>query len=161
MYITIAICQIWTDTCFWSMRDLGANSRCLLTIINCQTTINMFLLNNYALWLKGLKYNVINIHSGGLILVLLRTHHVVWKKDTLWNLICDFNRVITCQNFTILASMFVWRFVTCQNFQFWQLCSSDGLFVGLCVSLSVSSSIQVTVFDISLPNLTPVCIYVT
>ena len=25
------------------------------------------------------------------------------------------------------ASMFVWRFVTCQNFQFWQVCSSDGL----------------------------------
>ena len=29
------------------------------------------------------------------------------------------------------------------------------------VCLSVSSSIQVTVFDISLPNLTQVCIYVT
>ena len=37
----------------------------------------------------------------------------------------------------ILASMFVWRFVTCQNFQFWQVCSSDGLFVCLSVCLSV------------------------
>ena len=31
------------------------------------------------------------------------------------------------------ASMFVWRFVTCQNFQFWQVCSSDGLSVCLFV----------------------------
>ena len=45
--------------------------------------------------------------------------------------------VVTCQNFTILASMFVWRFVTCQNFQFWQVCSSDGLSVCLFVCLSV------------------------
>ena len=63
------------------------------------------------------------------------------------------------------ASMFVCRFVTCQNFQFWQVCSSDGLSVcmSVClfVCLSVSSSIQVTVFDISLPNLTQLCIYVT
>ena len=41
----------------------------------------------------------------------------------------------------------------------WQVCSSDGLLVCLC--LSVTSSIQVTVFDISLPNLTQVCIYLT
>ena len=34
-----------------------------------------------------------------------------------------------------LASMFVWRFVTCQNF--WQVCSSDGLFVCLSVCLFV------------------------
>ena len=33
----------------------------------------------------------------------------------------------------ILASMFVCRFVTCQNLQFWQVCS----FVGLSVCLSV------------------------
>ena len=49
--------------------------------------------------------------------------------------------------FSILASMFVWPFVC--------LC------VCLFVCLSVTSSIQVTVFDISLPNLAQVCIYVT
>ena len=35
--------------------------------------------------------------------------------------------------FSILASMFVWRFVTCQNFQFWQVCSFVRLFVCLFV----------------------------
>ena len=35
--------------------------------------------------------------------------------------------------FSILASMFVWRFVTCENFQFWQVCSFDGLSVCLWV----------------------------
>ena len=45
---------------------------------------------------------------------------------------------------SILASMFVWRFAC--------------VFVCLCVCLSVTSSIQVTVFDISLPNLIHVCI---
>ena len=35
------------------------------------------------------------------------------------------------------ASMFVCPFVTCQNFQFWQVCSSDGLFVCLSVCLFV------------------------
>ena len=45
--------------------------------------------------------------------------------------------------------------------KFWQVCSSDGLFVPLCVCLFVSSSTHVTVFDISLPNLTQVFVYVT
>ena len=49
----------------------------------------------------------------------------------------------------ILASMFVCRFVTCQNFQFLQVCS----FVGLFVCLSVLSSITHERFDISSPNL--------
>ena len=64
--------------------------------------------------------------------------------------VCSFNGLSVC---------------TCQNFQFWQVCSCDGLLVCLCacvsVCLSVSSSIQVTVFYISLPSLTKVCIYAT
>ena len=47
-----------------------------------------------------------------------------------------------------LGVVFILALITCQNFQFWQVCSSDGLFVGLCVCLSVSYSIKVTVFDI-------------
>ena len=92
-----------------------------------------------------------------------------------WTLFIHFWRLfITCQNFEeickyvrlsvcylpkisdglleILASMFVWRFVTCQNFQFWQVCSSDGLllakisqkfgkYVRLTVCLSVCLSV--------------------
>ena len=53
--------------------------------------------------------------------------------------ICKYVRLTVCYLPKFLwnfASMFVWRFVTCQNFQFWQICSSDGLsvclFVGLC-----------------------------
>ena len=45
-------------------------------------------------------------------------------------------------------------------FQFWQVCSSDGLFVGLFVCLSVRmdlvDTIQVAPFDQSSPNLTQI-----
>ena len=51
----------------------------------------------------------------------------------------------------ILASMFAWRFVTCQNWKFWQVCSFDGLllakifnfgkYVRLTVCLSVCLSV--------------------
>ena len=51
------------------------------------------------------------------------------------------------------ASMFVWRFVTCQNLQFWQVCSFDGL----SVCLSVCDAIQVAVFDQSSPNFNHLC----
>ena len=61
----------------------------------------------------------------------------------------------------LTVCLFVCLFVTCQNFQFLQVCSFVRLSVCLSVCLSVTSSIQVTVFYISLPNLTQVCIYVT
>ena len=81
---------------------------------------------------------------------------------------CKYVRLSVCYlpKFSILASMFVWRFVcpsVCYlpKFSILQVCSFDRLSVCLSVCLSVTSSIQVTVFDISLPNLTQVCIYVT
>ena len=51
----------------------------------------------------------------------------------------------------ILASMFVCRFVTCQNFE--EICKYVRLSVCLSVSLSVLSSITHECFDISSPNL--------
>ena len=60
--------------------------------------------------------------------------------------------------FTILASMFVWRFVTCQNFQFLQVCSFDGLSVCLSVCLSVIFTILVAPFKQWTPNLAHICI---
>ena len=48
-------------------------------------------------------------------------------------------------------------FITCQNFQFWQVCSSDGLSVCLSVRIKVVSRIQVAPFDQSSPNLTQTC----
>ena len=55
-----------------------------------------------------------------------------------WRRLCFQHCPLLCYlpKFSILASMFVWRFVTCQNFQFWQVCSSDGLSVCLFVCLS-------------------------
>ena len=52
--------------------------------------------------------------------------------------------------FSILASMFVWRFV----------CLSVCLFVYLSVRMNVVSRIQVVPFDQSSPNLTQMCILV-
>ena len=90
--------------------------------------------------------------------------------------------IITCQNLhfgknvcfsvclsicLLLAKMFNFgkhvHLTVCylQNLQFWQVCASDGLFVCVFVCLSISSSIQVTVFYIYLPNLTQICFYVT
>ena len=54
--------------------------------------------------------------------------------------------VFTCQNFLILASMFVWRFVC--------------LFVCLSVRIKVVSRIQVAPFDQSSPDLNQMCILV-
>ena len=62
--------------------------------------------------------------------------------------------------FTSLASMFVCRFVTCQNFE--EICKYVRLTVCLCVCLSVCLSVCPSItherFDISSPNLTHICI---
>ena len=83
--------------------------------------------------INGLKYN---------------RNVFLWTNQE-WNIrsVKFVGRVCYLPKFSILASMFVWPFVC--------LC------VCLFVCLSVTSSIQVTVFDISLPNLAQVCIYVT
>ena len=50
------------------------------------------------------------------------------------------------------------NFITCQNLQFWQVCSSDGLFVSLSVCLSVMLTIPVAPLKQSTPNFTHICI---
>ena len=93
--------------------------------------------------------------------ILLSSIGYTWgansRKQSLFNgfekrcIVYMYIRLCCCYlpKFTILASMFVCRFVTCQNFQFLQVCS----FVGLSVCLSVLSSITHERFDISSPNL--------
>ena len=51
-------------------------------------------------------------------------------------------------------------FITCQNFQFWQVCSSGGLSVCLFVRMNVVTRIQVAPLDQSSPILTYMCILV-
>ena len=72
-----------------------------------------------------------------------------------WLLLCG----ITSGN-TIHHGWTSYCIITCQNFQFWQVCSSDGLFVCVSVCLSVRmdlvDTIQVAPFDQSSPNLTQI-----
>ena len=91
----------------------------------------------------------LNVEQNNVIFTHFISCPVFNPHDDMFSIICIYIYLYYLPKFTILASMFVCRFVTCQNFQFLQVCS----FVGLSVCLSVLSSITHERFDISSPNL--------
>ena len=105
------------------------------------------------------RYHIFHPQTLIMEVVATTTYKLFTMHWTIWRNICRryFSTnlflirwlIFYLPKFTILASMFVCRFVTCQNFQFLQVCS----FVGLSVCLSVLSSITHERFDISSPNL--------
>ena len=120
----------------------------LWTIRACFNVKTVFIRFMYSHYKDKIATGPSYLYNG--ILVLVRQHPHIDTDP--WSSTDMRLTVSLLAKIYILASMFVCRFVTCQNLQFWQVCS----FVGLSVCLSVLSSITHERFDISSPNLVPI-----